>query len=131
MYIINYSPSCRSKLVRPSFIFGTQIKIFLMNSESSLILFIDHKVSYMIKAQKRSKEIVKIIHVTSVVQSKYFEVTRILFVRKRKKNYFIQQFISSASLYSIVLECITFINNVCCSVSAAMYADTLFTLFTL
>ncbi len=29
-----YSPSCRSKLVRPPFIFGTQIKIFLMQSES-------------------------------------------------------------------------------------------------
>ncbi len=32
--VINYSPSCRSKPVRPSFIFGTQIKIFLMKSES-------------------------------------------------------------------------------------------------
>ncbi len=31
---MNYSPSCRSKPVRPSFIFGTQIKIFLMKSES-------------------------------------------------------------------------------------------------
>ncbi len=28
----------------------------------------DSKDAYMIKAQKRSKEIVKIIHVTSVVQ---------------------------------------------------------------
>ncbi len=30
------SPSCRSKPVRPSFIFGTQIKMFLMKSESSI-----------------------------------------------------------------------------------------------
>ncbi len=30
--VINYSPSCRSKPVRPSFIFRTQIKIFLMES---------------------------------------------------------------------------------------------------
>ncbi len=35
---INYSSSCRSKPVRPSFIFGTQIKIFLMESDSSLTL---------------------------------------------------------------------------------------------
>ncbi len=30
------SPSCRSKPVRTSFIFGTQIKMFLMKSESSI-----------------------------------------------------------------------------------------------
>ncbi len=33
--VINYSPSCRFKHVRPPFIFGTQITIFLMESESS------------------------------------------------------------------------------------------------
>ncbi len=33
-----YSPSCRSKPVRPSFIVRTQIKIFLMKSESFLTL---------------------------------------------------------------------------------------------
>ncbi len=38
--VINYSPSCHSKLVRPSFIFGTQIKIFLMKSERFLSLHI-------------------------------------------------------------------------------------------
>ncbi len=36
--VINYSSSCRSKSVRPSFIFRTQIKIFLMKSESFLTL---------------------------------------------------------------------------------------------
>ncbi len=30
--VFNYSPSCRSKPIRPSFIFGTQVKIFLMTS---------------------------------------------------------------------------------------------------
>ncbi len=35
--VINYSPSCRSKPIRPSFIFGTQIKIFFMKSESFII----------------------------------------------------------------------------------------------
>ncbi len=37
-YVINYSPSCRSKPVRPSFIFRTQIKIFMMKCESFLTL---------------------------------------------------------------------------------------------
>ncbi len=37
--VINYSASCRSKPVRPSsFIFGTQIKMLLMKSESFLAL---------------------------------------------------------------------------------------------
>ncbi len=49
------------------FIFGTQIKIFLMESESSQTLH-KNKGPYMIKAQKGSKEIGKIIHVTSGVQ---------------------------------------------------------------
>ncbi len=40
--VINYSPSCQSKPVKPSFIFGTQIKIFLMHSESSLTLYRQH-----------------------------------------------------------------------------------------
>jgi len=38
--VINYSPLCRFKPVRPSFIFGTQIKIFLMKSEK---FFISHR----------------------------------------------------------------------------------------
>ncbi len=37
-FVINYSPSCRLKPVRPSFIFRTQIKIFLMKSERFLTL---------------------------------------------------------------------------------------------
>ncbi len=36
--VINYSPSCRSKPIRPSFIFRTHIKIFLMKFESFLTL---------------------------------------------------------------------------------------------
>ncbi len=41
--VINYSLSCCSKPIRPSFILGTQIKIFLMKSESFLTL---HRVQY-------------------------------------------------------------------------------------
>ncbi len=51
-YVINYSPSCRSKPVRPSFIFRTQIKIFLMTSESFLTLH-RQQHNWMFKAQKR------------------------------------------------------------------------------
>ncbi len=41
--VINYSPSCRFKHIRPSFILGTQIKIFWIESESSLTL---HRQQY-------------------------------------------------------------------------------------
>ncbi len=37
--ILTYSPSCRSKPARSLFIFGTQNKIFLIKSESSLTLW--------------------------------------------------------------------------------------------
>ncbi len=41
-----------------------------------------------------------------------YEATRILFVRKENKNKdFIQQFVSSASPYSAILESITYVNN--------------------
>ncbi len=40
------------------------------------------------------KDIVKIVHLPSVVQSEFYEVTRIVFVRKENKNNdFIQQFV--------------------------------------
>ncbi len=44
--VINYSPSCCSKPVRPSFVFGTQIKIFLMKSESFLTLYRQQRSYY-------------------------------------------------------------------------------------
>ncbi len=68
--VINYSPSCHSKSVRPLFIFGTQIKIFLVKYERFLTLHTPHhNASEMFKVQKGRKEIVKIVHVTSVVQA--------------------------------------------------------------
>ncbi len=51
--------------------------------------------------------------------------------KENTNNDFIQQFVSSASPYSAILESITYIINVCCSVSAAPYTDMLFMLFTL
>ncbi len=59
---------------------------------------IDCQVNNTVKAQKSMKGIVKIVHLPSVVQSEFYEATRILFVRKENKNNdFIQQFVSSAS----------------------------------
>ncbi len=44
------------------------------------------KDPYTIKAQKRSKDIVKIIHVTSVAQPvNFYKATKILFVHKENK----------------------------------------------
>ncbi len=65
---INCSPSSRLKHVRPSFIFGPQLTIFLIKSESFLTLHTDSNATTMFKAQKGSKDIAKIVHVTSVVQ---------------------------------------------------------------
>ncbi len=40
----------------------------------------------MLKTQKGSKEIVKIVHVTSVLQPQFYKATRILLERKNNKN---------------------------------------------
>ncbi len=53
--VVNYSPSCRSKPVRPSFIFRTQIMIFLIKSESFLTL---RRQQCRFKAQKDRKDII-------------------------------------------------------------------------
>jgi len=64
--VINYSPSCRSKPVRPSFIFGTQIKIFLIKSDGSVRPPL--AASYFFaNSQKGTKVIFKTVHVTTVV----------------------------------------------------------------
>ncbi len=83
-----------------------------MHSESSLTLPY-RKDPYTVKAQKRSKEIIKIVHVTSVVQPVFYEATRILFVRKKpQNNEYIQQFVSSESPYSTISESITSVGQV-------------------
>ncbi len=41
------------------------------------------------------KNIARVVHLPSVVQSDFYEATRILFVRKENKNnYFFEQFVS-------------------------------------
>ncbi len=86
----------------------------------------DSKDPNTIKAQKRSKDIVKLIHVTSVVQSSFYESMRIFCVQRKLKNYFIQQSASSLSLYSAILESMTYLTTyatnvhgyvVCCHIS--------------
>ncbi len=53
-----------------------------------------------------------------------------LCAKKTKITTLFNKFVSSRSPYSTILESITYVNNVCCSVSAAPYVDTLFMLFT-
>ncbi len=55
---------------------------------------IDSNTTTTFKAQKGSKDIIKIVHVTSVAQPQCYEATRILLVCKENKNNdFIQQFL--------------------------------------
>ncbi len=69
----------------------------------------------MIKVQKRSKEIGKIIHVTSRAQTSFLRSYENIFVCKENKNKdFIQQFVSS-----FMLENIGWMETVHSSVSAA------------
>ncbi len=60
--VINYSLSSHSKPTRPSIIFVTQMKVFLIKYET--ILTLHRQQSKMFKAQKCSKGIVKMVHVT-------------------------------------------------------------------
>jgi len=53
--VIKYSPSCHSKPIRLSFIFETQMKIFLMKSESFLFLHWQLR-DYHIDVSKRDRK---------------------------------------------------------------------------
>ncbi len=62
-----------------------------MKSENFLTLH-RQQGNYHIQGQEGSKDIVKIVHVTSEVKPKLYKATRILFVHKENKNNnFIQQ----------------------------------------
>ncbi len=47
---------------------------------------IDCQVSNTVKVQKRMKSIARLVHLSSVIQSEFYEATRIIFVRKENKN---------------------------------------------
>ncbi len=51
----NYTPSCHSKPVRHLFVFGTQIKIFLIKSERSLTIH-RQQGSYHVQGPERYQE---------------------------------------------------------------------------
>ncbi len=71
-----------------------------MKSDSFLILH-RQQATETYKAQKCSKDVVKIVHLSSVVQHSFYAATRILLVRKENKNNdFIQQFL----LFRVVLH---------------------------
>ncbi len=60
---------------------------------------IDSNVTTMFKAQKESKDIIKIVHVTSAVQPYLYEAMRILFVHKEMKiTTLLNDFFSSGSV---------------------------------
>ncbi len=83
-------PSCRSIHVRLLLIFGTQMKIILMKSESFLTL---HRQQCNYHVQGPFNDFVKIVHVTSGVQPWFYEATEKICVHKENKNNIIQRFL--------------------------------------
>ncbi len=65
---------------------------------------IDCQVNYTVEAQKSMKSIVRILHLPSVVQSEFNEVTRILFLRKENKTTILFNNLSPLVQRSIILE---------------------------
>ncbi len=61
----------------------------------------------MFKDQKGSKDIVKIVHVTSVVQPYCYEATRILCVCNENKNKEFYDFFSSGSVSAAIHDSTT------------------------
>ncbi len=64
---------------------------------------IDCQVILTIKVQKSMKSIIRVVHLPSVVESEFYNATRILFVcKENKNNYFFQKCVSSLSLHVTV-----------------------------
>ncbi len=79
---------------------------------------IDCQVSNTVKAQKSMKDIIKIVHLPSVVQSEFYEATRILFVCKENEN---NDLFNNLHHRSAILESIRWMQTAHCSVSAATH----------
>ncbi len=78
-----------------------------MKSESFLTLH-RQQCNWNVPRSRNSKDIVKIVHVTSVVQPQFYEAMRILFVHKENKNNkFIQQYLLLQITYSAIMESTT------------------------
>ncbi len=84
--VIIHLPACHSNSIKALFVFGTQFKIFLIKTRRLVTVSIDCQVNNTVEVQKRIKSIVRIVHLPSVVQSEFYDVTRIVFVRKENKN---------------------------------------------
>ncbi len=100
--LITYtSHSCHFKPIRPSFIFWTQIKIFLMKSESFLTLH-RQQHNWNIQGLKGSKDSVKIVHVTSQWFNPNFMKLREYFLcAKKTKITLFNNFFSSVSVFAV------------------------------
>ncbi len=69
-----------------------------------------NKVSNTVKVQKRMKSIARILHLSSVVQSEFNKVTRILFVRKQNKNTFFSTIhLSGSSVSASTQGCVFYV----------------------
>jgi len=66
--VINYSLSFHSTPERPSFIFETQIKIFFDEIWEVYDSSIEGNIINTFKVQKGTKDIIKMVDVTTVVQ---------------------------------------------------------------
>ncbi len=74
---------CRSKPEKALFVFRTQFKIFWMKTGRLVDCPIDCIVNTTVKAQKSMKNIVRIVHLPSVVQSEFNEAKRTHFLHKK------------------------------------------------
>ncbi len=83
--VINYSPSCCSKPVTRLSSSEHKLRYFGWNPRAFWPC-IDSKATKRFTVQKGSKDIVKIVHVTSVVQPSFYEAARIIFVHKENKD---------------------------------------------
>ncbi len=88
-FVINHLPPCRSKPVKALFVFRPQNFYILDENREACDCPIDCQVILTVKAQKSMKSIVRIVHLLSVVQSEFYDMTRILFVHK-ENNYLSQ-----------------------------------------
>ncbi len=71
--VISFSHSCSSKPVRPSFFFGTQIKIFFMKSDSFRTLHRQQRNWNMLWSKKGVKFNLKVLkHVMFFAHKKYY-----------------------------------------------------------
>ncbi len=92
-----------SLITHPHVIFAHKLRYFRCN-QRAFWPSIDSNATTTFKTQKGGKDIVKIVHVTSVVQHSFYEATIMLFLCKENKNdNFNQQFIIW-SIFFFVLQ---------------------------